>query len=197
MLFGLRGPQNGLVAPIRLDMTDQLSNSGDLAWAVVERRMSQDKRHGGPAHDDTHTLAEWVAMIKEHADASLGTRDFAVLRHEMLDVAALALAAIESAHRKARPGLVVLGKAFATNASPDGFFGMVTKAIVAELEKSGPTAEELAVWLEDPAEIEKRLAGTVLASLLEDRHQREAILGSLLGVASMLREDELAVVSKG
>ena len=194
VFFGLRGPQTWVLAPIRQGMRNDLSMLNDLSLAVVHRRLAQDKRHGGPEHDDTHTRAEWVALIIEHAQASMSTESLETFEHEMVDVAALALAGVASAKRKARRELLsaeLLGpeKWFVEKDPADGFFATVTRRIVAELEKGSPTRAELAAWLADSDEIEKRLAGTELESVLPiGTVQRDAVLAKLSLVASMLPE---------
>ena len=68
---------------------------------VTTRRRAQDRKHGGPEHDDTHTPGEWLAFIREFTQRAhcawledLGDED------RLLDVAALAVAAIQSSRRK-------------------------------------------------------------------------------------------------
>jgi hypothetical protein len=81
---------------------------------IARRRESQDFKWGGPAHDDTHKLPEWVAFAHAYLcraqvagwntrltgdyDASL---DF---EKQMIHVAALAVAAIQSSRRKRNAG---------------------------------------------------------------------------------------------
>jgi hypothetical protein len=74
-----------------------------IAAEVRERRAEQDKQWGGPKHDDEHFPADWVryirkaarqAMTREAPQEAEGFEDY------MLDVAALAVAAIESSRRK-------------------------------------------------------------------------------------------------
>jgi hypothetical protein len=74
-----------------------------IAAEVRERRAEQDKQWGGPKHDDEHFPADWVryirkaarqAMTREVPQEAEGFEDY------MLDVAALAVAAIESSRRK-------------------------------------------------------------------------------------------------
>ena len=75
---------------------------------VIERRAQQDAKHGGPAHDDTHTQVEWcrfIAAYNWHAYHESPMHDEKEMPAEyfqdtMFDVAALAVAAIESSRRK-------------------------------------------------------------------------------------------------
>lgn len=64
-------------------------------------RARQDTKWGGPEHDDTHGPHDWISMIAIHAGSALGKNGFSLLRwhHGMVKVAALAVAAIESATR--------------------------------------------------------------------------------------------------
>lgn len=69
-----------------------------------QRLDDNDQKHGGPEHDDTHSASEWIAFIKQwaakamqdynHSDPQRSYRD------RMLDVASLAIHAIESYDRK-------------------------------------------------------------------------------------------------
>ena len=60
--------------------------------SVIQERNRQDKKWGGPLHDIEHSEQDWEMFIKEHCHFSLKT-DF---RKRMIEVAALAIAAIES-----------------------------------------------------------------------------------------------------
>lgn len=80
---------------------------------IEDRRIKQDAKHGGPEHDDTHTPFDWVRFIRlfasradseippgalwnESCDKSLAGR----YEDNLIDVAALAVAAIQSSRRK-------------------------------------------------------------------------------------------------
>ena len=70
---------------------------------VAEERGRQDGKWGGPDHDDKYTPAEFVQWIKDYAGwtrqmASMGSTDKA--RKRLIQVAALAVAAVESIDRK-------------------------------------------------------------------------------------------------
>ncbi len=62
----------------------------------MERR-NQDAKWGGAKHDDTHTDEEWLNFIEHHLWRAYN-EDFA-WRKQMLRVAALVVAAIESSDR--------------------------------------------------------------------------------------------------
>ena len=68
-------------------------------------RLRQDVAHGGPAHDDTHNRYSWTEFVqkflKRAESASLENPERAEdYERNMLDVAALAVAAIQSSRRK-------------------------------------------------------------------------------------------------
>lgn len=77
----------------------------DIYTAIEAERERQDEKWGGPEHDDEHTLNEWAKRIHDHAAAAAGiyasyeTPD-ARARREFVEVAALAVAAIEALDRK-------------------------------------------------------------------------------------------------
>jgi len=85
---------------------------------IREERARQDAKWGGPDHDDGHGASDWVGFIVRHAAKSI-RRDVArrahllefadeyspmerppTVRKQLLRVAALAVAAIESLDRK-------------------------------------------------------------------------------------------------
>jgi len=73
-------------------------------YDVIRERDAQDAEHGGPAHDDTHTAAEWAHIARTHLDRAqlaAATGDHARYRYEMVRVAAVCVAALESNDRKA------------------------------------------------------------------------------------------------
>ena len=70
---------------------------------VSEERQRQDEKWGGPLHDDEHNTAEFVQWIEDYAGwarmmASMKSMDKA--RRRLIQVAALAVAAVESLDRK-------------------------------------------------------------------------------------------------
>ncbi len=65
---------------------------------IRDERDRQDKKWGGPAHDDGHSINDFVAFIAKHAgkavdEAPLGQRK------QMIRAAALAVAAIQKIDR--------------------------------------------------------------------------------------------------
>ena len=97
-----------------LEPVDDLASVGRVLAEVRVRREEQDDQHGGPAHDDTHTPGEWVGFIRRQTALAMGEFIKAVDRgrgtpdrldfyeSKLLDVAALAVAAIQSSRRKWR-----------------------------------------------------------------------------------------------
>ena len=62
---------------------------------IIEERRRQDKQWGGPKHDDEHSANDWRDFLREHIKKSC-SGDY---RYQMIRVAALAIAAIESHDR--------------------------------------------------------------------------------------------------
>lgn len=67
---------------------------------ISRERMAQDAKWGGPAHDDQHSHADWRAFIYDHTDRAVEGRKHERYRYQMIRVAALAIAAIQSFDRK-------------------------------------------------------------------------------------------------
>jgi hypothetical protein len=73
---------------------------------VIGERERQDAQWGGPEHDDRHLANDWVAIIVRHlglaADDAAAT-DPERFRRQLVRVAAVAVAALESFDRTRRP----------------------------------------------------------------------------------------------
>ena len=69
---------------------------------IKKERKEQDAKWGGPAHDDEHIPAEWRRFIIYHANLPFMVGEKEDFRYQMVRVAALAVAAIESIDRKGR-----------------------------------------------------------------------------------------------
>ena len=72
-------------------------------FAVSKERARQDDKWGGPKHDDQHTTAEYIQWIEDYAGwarmmSQMESHDKA--RRRLIQVAALAVAAVESIDRK-------------------------------------------------------------------------------------------------
>ncbi len=79
----------------------------DLIFRDIDRERSlQDARWGGPAHDDQHTVSDWIALLTRHAGlaASDGIQapDLERYRRQLVRVAAWAVAAMEALDRQAQ-----------------------------------------------------------------------------------------------
>jgi hypothetical protein len=71
---------------------------------VVAERVRQDGKWGGPEHDDQHSTADFVQFIEDWAGwarAMAGMNSHDKARRRLIQVAALAVAAVESIDRKA------------------------------------------------------------------------------------------------
>ena len=66
---------------------------------IREERAKQDQKWGGASHDDRHGVVDWVSYITHHAVSALADANLFTFRRQMVRVAALAVAAIESADR--------------------------------------------------------------------------------------------------
>ena len=69
-------------------------------------RVDQDREHGGPAHDDTHTPADWCNFIRKFTgraeyQSQFMDHDLSLRRYEenLIHVIGLAVAAIQSTRR--------------------------------------------------------------------------------------------------
>ena len=67
---------------------------------LLERRKEQDAQWGGAEHDDTHSASDWRDYIEKQLNDADNAIAFAAWRDRMVDVGALAMAAIEWADRK-------------------------------------------------------------------------------------------------
>lgn len=71
-----------------------------LAEVAAERRR-QDSRWGGAPHDDSHNAEEWVALLIDQLGGASSNRRIKTLwRIYLLQLAATAVAAVESFDRK-------------------------------------------------------------------------------------------------
>lgn len=73
-----------------------------LLAEVAEERLRQDDKWGGPEHDDGHTTADFVMLIRDYAGwarTMAGMNSPEKAERRLIQVAALALAAVESSRR--------------------------------------------------------------------------------------------------
>ena len=73
----------------------------DTIFAIIMRcRAAQDKEHGGPEHDDTHTPSDWCGFIEKFRNRAEFPKSTEEYEASLIHVASLAIAAIESSRRK-------------------------------------------------------------------------------------------------
>lgn len=75
----------------------------DVLGEILCERIRQDRKWGGPSHDDLHSPEDWVRWIKNYASwadqmACAGSHD--KYRRRMINIAALASAAVQSLDRQ-------------------------------------------------------------------------------------------------
>src|ERR1051325_5960882 len=77
---------------------------------IVEERRRQDAQWGGPEHDDHHSRREWLGFIDEHVTrarkalgrasrVNMSLRDADEYRKQLVEIAALAIAAVAAHDR--------------------------------------------------------------------------------------------------
>jgi sugar phosphate isomerase/epimerase len=71
---------------------------------ILDERNMQDAQWGGPAHDDIHVRSAWCGFIRKFVNRAentcVGLGREAEYEGRMIQIAALAIAAIESSRRK-------------------------------------------------------------------------------------------------
>lgn len=79
------------------------SPTDEVLIEVADERLRQDDKWGGQANDDSHSTAEFVQLIEDYAGwarTMAGMNSPAKARERLIQVAALAVAAVESIDRK-------------------------------------------------------------------------------------------------
>jgi hypothetical protein len=76
-----------------------LHHPGGTLGEILDERLRQDSKWGGPSHDDHHTPDDWEQFIYDRIRRLPSEKPF---RHRMIEIAALAIAAVESYDRKAK-----------------------------------------------------------------------------------------------
>jgi hypothetical protein len=95
-MFAADGEGKDILVP-----KDFISDARIFQGAIVEERDRQDRMHGGPDHDDSHSRRDWIAFIC--LEASKADRQTCEgFERQMVQVAALAQAAYESMRRNPR-----------------------------------------------------------------------------------------------
>lgn len=72
---------------------------------ILAERAAQDAQWGGPAHDDEHSMIDWLNYISyqlRHAGYAAYDEVIPAYRQRLVKTAALAAAAIESLDRKTK-----------------------------------------------------------------------------------------------
>jgi hypothetical protein len=86
---------------ISLTQDDSLDR---IFTAIFKCRQEQDKEHGGPEHDDTHTPSDWCEFIEKFRNRAEFPKSPEEYEASLIHVASLAIAAIESSRRKRNVG---------------------------------------------------------------------------------------------
>lgn len=77
---------------------------------VADERERQDEKWGGPDHDDQHHTRAFIGFIDNYAGAArlaVNKSELSEARRRLIQVAALAVAAVESLDRKMEGGTSV------------------------------------------------------------------------------------------
>ncbi len=86
-----------------------LARQDTVLNAVQEERFKQDAQWGGPEHDDSRSLGDWIGFIEKQLKR-VNTEQivtYKAAKARFIKVAALAVAACESIVRKQTDGLIV------------------------------------------------------------------------------------------
>lgn len=80
-----------------------MNKTEKILLETARERLRQDAKWGGPAHDDQHSTADFCRWIKNYtgwADQMADGLSWDKTRRRLIQVAALAVAAVESIDRK-------------------------------------------------------------------------------------------------
>jgi hypothetical protein len=69
-------------------------------YQVIKERQRQDEKWGGPTHDDGHAIAHFLNFIQDRVKEAHGQGTTPAARKNLIEIAALAIAAAESMDRK-------------------------------------------------------------------------------------------------
>ena len=72
-------------------------------YQVIKERHRQDEKWGGPKHDDGHAITHFLNFIQDRVKEAHGQGTTPAARKNLIEIAALAVAAAESMDRKAIP----------------------------------------------------------------------------------------------
>lgn len=94
----------GISKPAETESVTQTNSLGRAVLYDVEaERKRQDQKWGGSAHDDCHSTADFVQLIEDYAGwarVMAGMSNYEKTRNRLVQVAALAVAAVESMDRR-------------------------------------------------------------------------------------------------
>ena len=93
-----------LLCRLAVQIMDPALNATDptVVMEVLSERAIQDEKHGGPEHDDTHDPSDFDGFIYTRA-THIGRSDLdKTYRQAMIEIAALAIAAVQSYDRKSK-----------------------------------------------------------------------------------------------
>jgi len=76
-------------------------HKSNILEEVRAERDRQDAKWGGPEHDDTHDQETWARLIDDRLPYPEDANTCKEYRQDMIEIAALAVAAVESLDRKA------------------------------------------------------------------------------------------------
>ena len=76
---------------------EQVEKQRDIAHEILQERLRQDEKWGGPEHDDEHTRNDWLNFIAERANDFRGSGN--QYRQTLIKIAELSWAEIESFDR--------------------------------------------------------------------------------------------------
>lgn len=128
---------------------------------IKAERIGQDVEWGGPDHDDTHGIEDWVAIIDEHLRRALSRNDDAAAtaaRYQIVRVAALAVAAIESFDRVGEWGGLKMRRGGKELRPPNAVTLAEISVEVSEARAKFPSPRHLCVALmEEVGELAKAL----------------------------------------
>lgn len=79
----------------------------DILTEIQHERIRQDGKWGGAEHDDNHATLDFLGFIVDRVESAsvrelTNTHNLSYDRKELIEIAALAVAAVESIDRKAQ-----------------------------------------------------------------------------------------------
>lgn len=96
----------GCTPPVAVSAGAPVPRISQALLDVAAERQRQDLKWGGPDHDDMHSTADFVQLIRDYAGwarTMAGMGSVEKTRRRLVQVAALAVAAVESLDRTQNP----------------------------------------------------------------------------------------------